>query len=240
MSTEFVAMTYNIGNGLAPTDSLRQMLRSTPADFVGLQEVSPEQAIVLEEDLPDLYPYRVVEGRGFAGRALLSRHPILDVEWIECQPDRPDLRARIDFEGRNLTVIVAHPSPPKPGRNGIVFDSVTLQQIRDSANLTVQARPAVLLGDFNMTIHNPAYQWMTEIGLTDAYVDVGNRGGRTFPVRFGRIRRLNLPLSWMPMRPVARLDYIWLTSEITPLEAWLGDDAGSDHLPVLARLSLTG
>ena len=239
MNKTIVVVTFNIGNGLAPTERLRDFLRSVSADIVGLQEVSPQQATVLGEDISDLYPHRIVSGTGFSGRALLSRFPITDHAWITCHPGRPDLRARVSIDEQEMTVVVAHPSPPKPGRNGIVFDSITLQQIRDTANLTVESRPAVLLGDFNMTIRNPAYQWMTEIGLTDAYVNVGNRGGRTFPVRLSRIWRMKVPISWMPLRPVARLDYIWLTSEISPLEAWLGEDVGSDHLPVLARLSLS-
>ena len=239
MSKTIVVVTFNIGNGLAPGPRLLNYLRSVAADVIGLQEVSPTQADNLDQGLADLYPYRIVNGSGFSGRALLSRYPISDHAWITCQPGRPDLRVRINIDGQEMTVIVAHPSPPKPGRNGIVFDSITLQQIRDTANLTVESRPAVLLGDFNMTIHNPAYQWMTEIGLADAYVNVGNRGGRTFPVRLGRIWRMKVPISWMPLHPIARLDYIWLTSEISPLEAWLGEDVGSDHLPVLARLSLS-
>jgi vancomycin resistance protein VanJ len=36
---------------------------------------------------------------------------------------------------------------------------------------------------------------------------------------------------------VARVDYIWHTPDLVALEAWVGADAGSDHLPVLARLA---
>lgn len=37
----------------------------------------------------------------------------------------------------------------------------------------------------------------------------------------------------------ARLtDYIWVTPDLAVESAWVGQDAGSDHLPVFARLSI--
>jgi endonuclease/exonuclease/phosphatase (EEP) superfamily protein YafD len=37
---------------------------------------------------------------------------------------------------------------------------------------------------------------------------------------------------------VARIDYIWASPEWLPLDARVGKDAGSDHLPVIAALAL--
>jgi endonuclease/exonuclease/phosphatase family metal-dependent hydrolase len=45
-------------------------------------------------------------------------------------------------------------------------------------------------------------------------------------------------LQGLPLRPVARVDYIFYTRGLHATAAWLGDDGGSDHLPVLARLEL--
>jgi endonuclease/exonuclease/phosphatase (EEP) superfamily protein YafD len=33
-----------------------------------------------------------------------------------------------------------------------------------------------------------------------------------------------------------RIDYIWYTGDFRAARAWVGPDAGSDHLPVLAKL----
>jgi endonuclease/exonuclease/phosphatase (EEP) superfamily protein YafD len=38
--------------------------------------------------------------------------------------------------------------------------------------------------------------------------------------------------------PILRVDYIWLSGELNSMGAWVGEDTGSDHLPVLARLAL--
>ncbi|MEJ7839864.1 MAG: hypothetical protein WKF81_13710 [Thermomicrobiales bacterium] len=90
-----------------------------------------------------------------------------------------------------------------------------------------------------MTVRKPAYRWLTSLGLIDSYRLVGSGAGRTFPQRLCLNRSVNNRLTWIRLRPLARLDYIWHTPELRSIEAWIGEDAGSDHLPVLARLLLT-
>ena len=41
-----------------------------------------------------------------------------------------------------------------------------------------------------------------------------------------------------PVIPIMRIDYVWASAEWQIVDAWVGDDAGSDHLPVLARIQL--
>ena len=52
------------------------------------------------------------------------------------------------------------------------------------------------------------------------------------------IQWLNKLLRWIPLVPVARVDYIWYTNSIKSLACWVGEDAGSDHLPVLAKMEI--
>jgi endonuclease/exonuclease/phosphatase (EEP) superfamily protein YafD len=62
--------------------------------------------------------------------------------------------------------------------------------------------------------------------------------GSTFPTRPGRIRSVNHRLSWVPLPTFSRFDYIWHTRDLAAERAWVGRrGAGSDHLPVLARLT---
>jgi endonuclease/exonuclease/phosphatase family metal-dependent hydrolase len=234
----FIAMTFNVGNGLATGPRLCRYLRSIEVDVVGLQEVSAHQARAIEARLASEFPHRIIRATGFSGRAVLSRFPILEHDWLHIDPERPDLRVCVNVNGSPLTCVIAHPSPPRPKRNGFVFDDVSQQQIRDIARVAVEATPAIILGDFNMTVRNPSYHWMTGQHLTDAYLAAGPRAGKTFPLRVGRSRRVNRDLSWVPLRPIARVDYIWHTAGISSQAAWLGEDVGSDHLPVLARLEI--
>jgi endonuclease/exonuclease/phosphatase family metal-dependent hydrolase len=52
------------------------------------------------------------------------------------------------------------------------------------------------------------------------------------------MRWLNSLLSWIPLIPAARVDYIWYTEQLSCASCWVGDDAGSDHMPVFARLKI--
>lgn len=227
-------MTFNVGNGLVLPARLAAFLQHTGADVTGLQEVSAEQAAALA-DVTHL-PHQIRRGAGFAGRALLSRYPILHAEWLHLSPVRSDLAVVLDPGWGETLVLVAHPDPPRPSRRGVVFDGVTVAQIDTLLARTVAAAPAILLGDFNMTPRHPLYRRLTEAGLRDAHAGGAFGTGRTFPLRLGRTRRVNHHLSWLPLPPLARVDYIWHTHDLRTERAWVGAGAGSDHRPVFARL----
>jgi vancomycin resistance protein VanJ len=236
---ELTIMTFNVGNGLATPELLVRLLRHSGADVIGLQELSAEQADAVDRLARDRYPYRIVRGTGFEGRGLLSRHPIAEQEWMHLIPHRPDLRAVVEVDGRPVTIFVAHPPPPKVSRQGVIFDPETIAQIDQLAENVAGTAPALLLGDFNMTARNPKYAHLVASGLIDAFEAAGTGRGATFPTRPGRIRTMNHRMTWMPLPPVGRVDYIWVTPEFELQRAWVGRaNAGSDHLPVLARVIL--
>ena len=58
------------------------------------------------------------------------------------------------------------------------------------------------------------------------------------PVRLQALKVISDRLASIRIIPLARIDYIWASEAWLPLESWVGDDAGSDHLPVMARLAL--
>jgi endonuclease/exonuclease/phosphatase (EEP) superfamily protein YafD len=231
-------MTFNIGNGMAPPDMLVELLRETPADVVALQEVAPEQAAAIADQLRDVYPEQVLHPTGFSGKGLLSTHPVVDHERLHLVHERPDLRAVLDIAGTSLEVVVGHPRPPQIKPTGVVFDPRTLAQIDGLLATTVGSERAILLGDFNMSTRNAAYRRLVGAGLTDAFRASGRGRAATFPTRLGYSEKVPFRVWKRPLRPVARLDYIFHTARLASLDAWVGDDAGSDHLPVLARLRL--
>jgi vancomycin resistance protein VanJ len=231
-------MTYNVGNGMAQPSRLVALLREVGGDLVGLQELAADQAEAIARDLSDLYPYQVLSPTGFSGKGLLSRYPVLATEQLRLYPARPDLRAILDVDGVRLQVLVAHPPPPRLQRSGIRFDPVALRQLEALARLAVEHAPAVLLGDLNLTRRNPVYARFAAAGLADAFAVAGVGRGWTLPRRLGQAAGFDHGLHALPLRPVARVDYIWYTSALQAEAAWVGPDGGSDHLPVLARLAL--
>jgi vancomycin resistance protein VanJ len=163
------------------------------------------------------------------------------VEKLFLYPGRPDLRGTIDMGGCPVTVVVAHPPPPRPNLNGIRFAPKAIEQIETLVKAAASNPPAILMGDFNMTYRHAVYTQIRASGLADAFDCVGEGKGHTLPVRVGpwrRMKLLNRALRWMPLLPLARVDYIWHTPQLQSQAVWVGEDGGSDHLPVLARFLL--
>lgn len=239
----FTIMTCNVGNDRASPDQLIPAVRASKADVVGFQELSQSQSEALVNELSDQFPHQVTFPGGFAGKAILSRFPILKAEQLHLSTVRPDLQATIDLDGNEINFIVAHPPPPRPHWRGLKFDRQTWQQITTLAKLAVDDPPAVLLGDFNLADWWGEYAYMRSTGLKDAFVEGGMDRGHTLPKRIGpwkRLLTLNRMLSGLPLLPMVRVDYIWFTDPLQCSRAWVGQDTGSDHLPVLATLSLEG
>lgn len=244
MLPDLTVLTANVGNGQSPDERLIAAILASKADIVGLQELNRRQAAVLQERLADIYPERFAFADSYEGKAIFSRYPV-DSAWpITLVPGRPDCAARIDLGGREITVIVAHPQPPRIQRRGIVSDRRSQRHIVQLGQLAQEAAPAIMLGDFNMTPRHPAYFRFLRLGLHDAFGKVGETRGATFPFRLGAVNAIGPmgqaghPISRMRLPPVVRYDYVWYTPGFETVEARIGPDTGSDHLPVLARLRL--
>lgn len=237
----FTVMTANVGNNRAEPEDLVPVVRDSGADLVAFQELSDPQAEAIKSELGAEYPHQAIYPGGFAGKALLSRYPILDSKQLHFSEVRPDLKTVVDIEGIDLTLIIAHPPPPRPHWRGLKFDRQTWEQITSLAELAVDNQPAVLLGDFNLADWWGEYAFLRKMGLKDAFQVAGHDRGHTLPRRIGpwkRMLALNRLLSRLTFFPMLRVDYIWYTEPLICQQSWVGEDTGSDHLPVLAELAL--
>jgi vancomycin resistance protein VanJ len=234
-------MTCNVGNDRAEPENLIPVIRESGADLIGFQELSDTQSKALTDLLSEDYPYQTMYPGGFAGKAILSRFPISESKQLHLSTVRPDLQAKIDIGGQAITFIVAHPPPPRPRWNGLKFDRQTWQQIISLTALAVDNPPAVLLGDFNLIDWGGEHAYLRSTGLKDAFQEAGTERGQTLPRRIGpwkRLLALNRLLRGLPLLPILRVDYIWYTEPLHCQRAWVGEDTGSDHLPVLAKLGM--
>jgi vancomycin resistance protein VanJ len=231
-------MTFNVANGLAKPGRLVDVIAESNADLVGVQELSADQAEAIEVGLASRYPFRVLHPLGIPGKALLSKHPIASSELLHLYPDRPDLRATIELSGEQLAVIVAHPPPPRIKRRGLVTDPETHDQIARLVETAHAGGPALLMGDFNVLAVHRIYRQIAASGLIDVFRVAGNGPGYTLPTRMAKMAYKSHPVGNVRIRPVLRVDYLWITQDIEPLASWVGPYSGSDHLPVLAKLAI--
>lgn len=232
-------MTANVGNDRAEPEELVPVVRESGADLIAFQELSDRQAEAIKSELGSVYPHQAVYPGGFAGKALLSRYPILDSKQLHFSEVRPDLKTVVDIGGSEITLFIAHPPPPRPHWRGLKFDRQTWEQITSLAELAIKHQPAVLLGDFNLADWWGEYAYLRRMGLKDAFQIAGRDRGHTLPRRIGpwkRMLALNRLLRRLTFLPMLRVDYIWYTEPLSCQEAWVGEDTGSDHLPVLAEL----
>jgi vancomycin resistance protein VanJ len=232
----FTVMTYNVGAGLADPGRLVAVLRQSGADIIGLQELAAAQGEAIAALLADDYPYQTLHPSGIPGKGLISRFPVLESELLDLHPGRPDLRTAIAAPGGAIDVIVAHPPPPRIGRHRVRHAALADQQIRGIAAIATRGAPAVLLTDFNRVGWQTAYRQLRQSGLMDAFGTAGRGTGFTLPTRLSHLAYRGHPLGGVPLPPLLRVDYVWHTSHFHTLDSWIGGNAGSDHLPVLAEL----
>ncbi len=230
-------MTYNVGAGLADPLRLVDVLRHSGADIIGLQELAPEQGAAIAARLRDVYPHQALHPTGIPGKGVISRYPVHETELLELHPGRPDLQALVAAPDGELTILVAHPPPPRLGRQRTLHAELASEQINRIATVATQGHPAVLLTDFNRVGWQAEYRQLRSAGLIDAFGTVGRGMGFTLPARFSHLAYRGHPLGDIPLPPLLRVDYVWHTAHFRALTSWIGGHAGSDHLPVLAQLA---
>lgn len=235
--------TFNLHAETREIDPLLRVIRALAADVIALQELSVPVADRIELELADLYPYRLLYPGGgeerYWGRALLSRYPVIaetSLPLIFPIPNRLQW-ATLDIAGQPVTVYNFHAPPSRP----IFGQPVDLKPRREQiANLLALAGgangPVLLLGDFNTLDLDSNYAHITR-QYRDVFREVGWGLGYTNPdSSYPQARESPL---WLPA--YQRVDYVFANSGFTALEAQVWPDSGgSDHLPLLATLALTG
>lgn len=235
-SSKITVMTYNVGAGLALPLRLVEVLRASNADIIGIQELAPEQGAAIAEHLLAVYPHQVLHPTGIPGKGILSRFPLHETGLLDLHPGRPDLQAIVDAPCGNLTVIVAHPPPPRFGRNRLLQTALANEQMASITAVASGGAPAVLLTDFNRVGWQAAVRQLRNSGLIDAFGAAGRGPGFTLPTRLSHLAYRGHPLGDFPLPPLLRVDYVWHTTHFRATDSWIGASAGSDHLPVLAEL----
>ncbi|MFJ9674152.1 endonuclease/exonuclease/phosphatase family protein [Streptomyces sp. NPDC101221] len=215
---DLVVVQHNVSDeNPDPAGTARALARAEP-DLVALEELVPPALEVYAQTLAPDYPYRVVRGTvGLWSKYPLSGSRPLDIKprGIEEEWER-GLRAVAHTPRGDVAVHVAHLPSVRMGAGGLASS-----RRDESAGLLGDALAAeelsrvVLLGDLNGTVDDRALDPLT------ARLNVAERGlALSFPAGF----------------PLVRIDQVMARAGTVGAVRAL-PATGSDHLPVLARIS---
>ncbi|WP_435886665.1 endonuclease/exonuclease/phosphatase family protein [Streptomyces erythrochromogenes] len=193
-------------------------LAAAAPDLVALEEVTPSALPAYAAALGSRYPYHAVEGTV----GLWSAYPLTGVRRLDIRPSgigegwSRGLRAGVSTPEGEVAVYVAHLPSVRIGPSG--FASRPRDESARLLGAAVAAEPVgrvVLLGDLNAT--------------------VDDRGLAPLTSRMAAPRR-GFALSWPASFPVSRIDQVLARSgTVTGIRTLPA--TGSDHLPVLARIT---
>jgi vancomycin resistance protein VanJ len=226
--THLKVMTWNLMGSIDENHQEQiDILRDSGADIIALQEVSQSVTDLIDTQLVELYPYRVLYPKDVQGTGLLSKYPIESDNIVLPAPEGfYSLKAVLDINGAKVTVLSMHPRARLIYSQNIYTKSGS-KHLNDLLNLLSLNGPVLMMGDFNMSDQMSDHKLLTQRGYTDIFREVGWGFGFTWPVRYSIARHLE---------PFIRIDYIWHTEEFKAGSVRVGKGAVSDHLPVIAEL----
>jgi exodeoxyribonuclease-3 len=196
--------TWNINGVKARIDNLIHWLREAAPDVVCLQEIKSVDDAFPAEPIEELgYNIAVHGQKGFNGVALLSKHPMEDVQRGLAGGDGDDqarfITALVSVESGVFRIASAYMPNGNPiGTDKFTYKIAWHERLEHWARMALtHEEPLVIAGDFNIIpepidAKNPevwvtdalfqpesraAFRRLTALGLTDAIRAVDERGG---------------------------------------------------------------
>ncbi len=228
-SANVTVMTYNIRQGFGATsrfdlEAVAREIEKRPTDVVALQEVgrgwvvsgAADTLAWLSQRL-DMPVYYGANMGDLWGNAVLTRLPVFGASNTHYNSKgrvpRGYQRVSIQTAGAPITILHTHLDHADDG------DTVRAAQVVRMLEDWGKAPRTILLGDLNANPDSVAIRTLGNAG----FVDVSAGGPLTYPAS----------------EPKDRIDYIFVTSDLTVNQAETRQSLASDHLPVWASLAGT-
>lgn len=230
-----VAMSFNVLHSNKEYEAIVRSIQAASPDIVGLQELTPTSAEAIVNALGAEYPYSTLSSLEPGQSAgLLSRFPIETADWFPLPPLDIALHTTINVESERVHVFVVHLSPnnlfdyPISQFMPLVIErygrrAAEVTRLREE--IADLSEPTLLMCDCNLTDTSEAYARLNTF-LDDSFREAGWGFGHTL-----------YPSLAVPI-PLQRVDYVWHSDDFVAVEGFVGQEGGSDHLPIVARLEL--
>jgi endonuclease/exonuclease/phosphatase (EEP) superfamily protein YafD len=216
-------LTTNVLQSSRGAERLLKIIGDADADLVLAVEVDEWWTESLKDALRSRYAYNICYPLSNEyGLALFSRLELIEPEVRFILDDAiPSIRTKVRLRsGALVSVYGVHPRPPAIQQDSTERDVELL-----SVGLEIKAcqKPAIVLGDLNDVAWSP-----TTLNLM--------RAGDLLDPRRGRGFYNTYPANWPGLR--YPLDYVFSTRHFNILGMRVLPDFGSDHLPLIAELTL--
>ena len=223
-------ITYNIQSGFSrdnywDLEATAKVIEESGAEIVFLQEVSRgwlvttgnDQLRWLSERLDMPYVWGPASSDDLWGNAILTSYPIISEQLVKYDSTenlkRSALLVELDIGAEApLVAIATHLDDPEEA------GTARSEQVDQLIELADPDRPTVLAGDFNMEPDDPLIQEILDTGFIDAALVAGADQGTAEDGR--------------------RIDYVFVTPDISVVSAVVIDSDASDHRPVAVDVSI--
>jgi vancomycin resistance protein VanJ len=220
-------MSYN-QHGIQGVDGIVEVVRQEKPDILLVQEYSPALILPSFHGLDDLYPnlYIDVTSNNF-GQAVFSRYPFAQtgVDFGEGKVEK----ILIETPAGSIAIWNVHPIPPfliPPAQYDAQISALV-------ADISQTKGPLIVAGDFNATDQSEAYRSISRY-LVDSYWEAGRGFGFSYPAPPYTFMDLGLQTG-----PLWRIDHIFHSQGFIATSTYIvKTSGGSDHLPIVAVLSL--
>lgn len=213
-------MSVNVSPRNNSPSRLVNLVAQELPDVLGLIELNPEFSSRLSDLRAEFPHYFEAPLEGFWGLGIYSELPLLQPRMLRFDDDLPPaVSAIVEIGETDVEFILVHPFPPMTAelandRNRLL--DLVANYVARSGNTTI------VLTDLNIAMWSPYYREFIEAsGLVNARKGFG--AASTWPAT----RILGVPI-----------DHVLHSKEIHTREFRVLPRVGSDHLPVIAELSL--
>jgi len=225
-------MSFNVLWSNTDYPAIAASIRAASPNLVGFQELHPENFAGIVHELEAEYPYHTpLPAEPYGGVGLFSRYPIESAEPFPLPPRNLSTHAIVDFNGQPVHVFVVHLSANNFGLFPLdQFAALASERYASRAAEAAQletiiaplTEPVIMLCDCNFTDTSQAYAQIASF-LTDSFREAGWGFGHTLIYPPNRFR-------------TQRLDYVWHNEAFVAIESTVGQEGGSDHLPIITKL----
>ncbi len=239
-------MTYNIYQGYTPAgkpnlEVIRDTIRSVDPDIVGLEESDMDRISSMNVDSIkwlatqlNMYSYLgPPTSEQIIGVSLLSKYPITRATYHLLSYDelpRVLIEATLQIGSTEVTVFVVHMGLPHDER--VTQASEIIQYVNAASS------PKILMGDFNTLPTGEPEPDSEDPRHDHIYANISLYLNDTWTAAGHPLNDAS-GFTWPSDNPVERIDYIWVSPDISVTSCTvITSAAGSDHLPVAASIQI--